>query len=246
MSGREPPSSQLPVPSHGIDVWQLQFGEKRSLDRASLDQAWRRLDAAERRRASAYHFDRDRSRYALSRAFLREVLSTYCGVPPEALEFAAGPHGKPYLVPVENQLRFNLSHSETDCLLAVASGIEIGVDSEHRREVAGREVLARAVLAPDERELLDRIPPARRDAFILRCWTRKEAMMKALGLGLSRAPNLCSAHPEASEGATIHWPTRGQPTFLRVFDISDDAHVAALALQDAEGPVSIVHHRLAA
>jgi 4'-phosphopantetheinyl transferase len=115
------------------------------------------------------------------------VLATYTGTPAHALRFERARHGKPYLV--GHSIRFNLSHSGDLALIAVARDREVGVDVEAirpERDVVG---IARHFFAPGESEALSAEPPRRRAAAFYRCWTRKEAYMKACGLGLALRPD---------------------------------------------------------
>jgi 4'-phosphopantetheinyl transferase len=144
----------------------------------------RLLGAEERARAERFHFARDRDRYVASHGMLRSVLGRYAGQPGPALRFAAGPHGKPALaLPAGSDLRFNLSHSGDLALLAVARGREVGVDVEQVAERAWMEV-ARRFFSSREQSLLAELPDGARPEAFFRCWTRKEAYIKARGLGL--------------------------------------------------------------
>jgi 4'-phosphopantetheinyl transferase len=93
-----------------------------------------------------------------------------------------GPHGKPFAADLPD-LEFNLSHTGSQVLLACARRQALGVDiePETRRFSAG---LARRFFAPREAAALDRLPEPLRHAAFLRLWTHKEALLKALGVGL--------------------------------------------------------------
>ena len=72
------------------------------------------LSDAERQRASRFAFDRDRRRFIVARARLRELVAARLGVRPEAVELVYGAHGKPALArhSADSDLRFNVSHRE--------------------------------------------------------------------------------------------------------------------------------------
>ena len=142
------------------------------------------LSADERSRAERFVFDRDRDRFIVSRATLRRLLARSLGVVPHSITFRQGLHGKPALA-TDAKLRFNVSHSGDHGLVALAVGREVGVDIENVRTSLNPLELAIRFFSPVERAALQALSPAKRhDAFFV-CWTRKEAYLKALGLGLS-------------------------------------------------------------
>jgi 4'-phosphopantetheinyl transferase len=122
----------------------------------------------------------------VTRAVLRVVLGEQLGRPPRSLRFGVGEHGKLALAEPGGSWRFSVAHSGDRCAVAVAHRREVGVDLE---AVPGAlpdlEAVARQRLAPEEAaSILDRPEPERLVAF-LRCWTRKEAFLKATGAGLT-------------------------------------------------------------
>jgi 4'-phosphopantetheinyl transferase len=119
---------------------------------------------------------------------LRRVLGQYLGMAPQALVFAYGAHGKPALGLGETGggLAFNFSNADNLALLAVARANVIGIDIEHRGRQITQAPFAHHILSESEADDLTRIPAARRRAALLTAWTRKEAYLKALGVGLSR------------------------------------------------------------
>jgi 4'-phosphopantetheinyl transferase len=115
-----------------------------------------------------------------SRAALRATLERYTA---DALEFAHGPHGKPYLRDAP-QLQFNLSHSGGVSLVAVALDVEVGVDIERLRPMPDCLAVAGRFLAPGDAAALAETPRAEREREFFIRWTRTEAMWKARGMGL--------------------------------------------------------------
>jgi 4'-phosphopantetheinyl transferase len=139
------------------------------------------LDAEERERVSRLRFERDRAWFTASHSALRRIVSRYVHCPPAALEFARAEMGKPY---VEGPIRFSMAHSGGLALYAIAHR-EIGVDVEQiRPETDVTEIAERFLPAPEALELASREPPERQRAFF-RLWTRREAYLKARGIGLS-------------------------------------------------------------
>jgi 4'-phosphopantetheinyl transferase len=145
------------------------------------------LSSAERDAHARYVRPRDRAMFALSHATRRALLGAYVGVSPGALTFATGEHGKPRLDGTASDVRFNVSHSGDVALLAVARGKELGVDVEEIRASADLDAIARAQFSPREQSDLRRAgasDEARVRSFFA-CWSRKEAVIKAIGLGLA-------------------------------------------------------------
>ena len=141
------------------------------------------LSADERTRAARFHFARDRARFLRRRAALRHLLAGYAGREPHALVFAQGAHGKPALP--GTGLEFNLSHSGGCAVLAVTRGRRVGVDVERIEAERATLAVARRFFAPTEAAAVAAAAPAERAVTFFRCWTRKEAYVKARGEGLS-------------------------------------------------------------
>lgn len=140
------------------------------------------LSPAERAQAGRYRFERDRRRFIVRRGILREVLAARVGGTPEQLTFAESAFGKPAVTGWQGH--FSLSHSGEHMLLAVAP-VPVGCDIEaHQADLEWEELSARLFAAEEQAALAALPPPAARAAFF-RCWARKEAFVKALGLGLS-------------------------------------------------------------
>ena len=105
----------------------------------------------------------------------------------DTLRFAYGPHGKPELAaPFDRAgLTFNLAHSSDLALVAVTLGATIGADIERLRPVHDLDGVAEQTFSDRERRTLLALPACDRARAFFRCWTRKEAFVKALGDGLS-------------------------------------------------------------
>ena len=142
------------------------------------------LSPDEQSRASRYHFAADRLHFTAAHGQLRQILAAYLRCAPAELAFEQNPYGKPALVGGP-ALQFNLSHSRGLGLLAVTAAQTVGVDVEGLRPDLERENIARRFFAPAEVERLLALPAGQQIEAFYACWTRKEAYMKARGLGLS-------------------------------------------------------------
>jgi 4'-phosphopantetheinyl transferase len=139
------------------------------------------LTPDERARAARFAFERDRRRFIVGRARLRQLLGARLGAAPQSLDFVYGAHGKPALArrAERRDLRFNLAHHEGVAVYAFAEGAEVGVDVEAVRRLEDADDVAQRCFSPAEHEVC-------RTCGFFYCWTRKEAFVKALGCGLSR------------------------------------------------------------
>lgn len=144
------------------------------------------LSGDERARAERFVFEVHRRRFTAARGLLREVLAGELGIPPAAVRFDYGPRGKPALArDLETELRFNVSHAQERALLAVARGLELGVDIEAVREGIDTAAIAKRFFSPKEGGALLALPEAARADAFFTIWTRKEAYVKLLGGGLA-------------------------------------------------------------
>ena len=148
---------------------------------------WWLLSRDERQRADRFRYAVHRQRYIVARASLRRLLAERLHIAPWAVELVEAGYGKPRLAPVHNSagLEFNLSHSEVLAVYAFTSGRVVGVDVELIRQIADADNLAKCFFSSNETAALRVFPPDRHSLAFLACWTRKEAFIKALGLGLS-------------------------------------------------------------
>ena len=142
------------------------------------------LSPAERARADRYRLERDRRRFLVRRAKLRMLLAEALACRPEAVPIEADPHGKPF-VEGHPGLAFNLSHARDAALVAIGRDVALGCDLEWRDPELACARVAERLFAPRERAALAQLPPGRWVEGFYNCWTRKEAYVKALGLGLS-------------------------------------------------------------
>lgn len=164
-----------------VHVWRLEL----DLSPARAAEVSACLSADERQRAGRFAKPADRDRHSAAHGGLRRLLGRYLAVEPAGLAFRFGPHGKPAVADPPFDLRFNLSHSEGVGLVAVAVGREVGVDVERVRDQPPEEGVAEMAFGPTELAAWRALPAERRPAAFYRLWTRREAWLKARGVGLS-------------------------------------------------------------
>ncbi len=144
------------------------------------------LSPEEISRASKYVFPCDQAHFVACRGILRELLGCYLAAPGQAIKILSSSGEKPSLgIGTGNlDIRFNLSHSNGFAVFAFSIGREIGIDTEFiKAEIAAEEIATRYFSAAEQQELAA-LAPQERAAGFFRCWTRKEAYVKARGQGL--------------------------------------------------------------
>jgi 4'-phosphopantetheinyl transferase len=168
---------------HGVQVWYYRLDP--GPDRVAEMLQW--LDDAEAERARGFRFDMHSRRFVAGRGTLREILASYAGVGPRTVRFEYGAHGKPYIDGPEclSGLTFSVSNSGELGAVAIARGLELGLDLEQEKASADHDLVAeREFSAQEQRWYLDLSADRRPKAFF-QLWTCKEAYLKGKGLGLN-------------------------------------------------------------
>ena len=144
------------------------------------------LSNAERSRASRFAMARDRRRFTVARSILRQLLAARLGARPDSVELNTEKRGKPALANrfATSGLRFNLSHAGDIAVYAFSSGREVGIDVEEVRALPDADQLAARFFSRREKEAYLALDAQDRPVGFFNCWTRKEALVKALGVGL--------------------------------------------------------------
>lgn len=146
------------------------------------------LSLDERVRAGRILPAQARDTFVLARSVLRTLAGAYLGLDPGLLCFEYTPLGRPLLAPTPaaKGLQFSVSHSAGRVLLAFSREILVGIDIERVRGTADCDAIAARFFGPTERSALAKITGRDRTEAFFACWTRKEAVLKAVGLGISR------------------------------------------------------------
>lgn len=142
-----------------------------------------------------------------ARALLRALLALHRGPEAASLPFDEREHGKPFLRGGPEGLEFSVSHSRGAIAVALAIGMEVGVDVEVPKPMPGRvERLAPRVLDPASLAWFESLPQAdsaARDSFFYRQWVVREAVLKALGSGLTIDPRGLVVSPPGSVTGSV-------------------------------------------
>jgi len=154
---------------------------------ASMD---RRCDLAllteeEQARARQLRVERVRLQFIASRVQLRIILGRYLKMDPPQVPLCREASGKPILHPsCGSDLHFNVTHSESVAIYAVAAQRRVGVDVEFQREMPDAEALVERFFTLSDRQIFSTLPQCERLPAFFRAWTRKEAVLKAIGKGV--------------------------------------------------------------
>ncbi len=172
-------------------------------------------------------------RQQLARAWRRELLAQALGLPAAELRFQVAPQGKPFLV--NHALRFNLAHSNEAFVLAWGSeAIDIGIDVEDHSKRRAQQTLAARSFHPLEQAVWQErsLTPAQADTQWLTTWTRKEAVLKAHGMGIRL--DLHELNTENTDDIATH-PLLGQWRYRTITLVQHVVSVAWSAeLQDVQ------------
>lgn len=160
------------------------------------------LSTEETARANRFRFQEHRDAFVIARGMLRFLIAHYAGGDPQDVQFNYAPYGKPSIAG-ELSLSFNLSHSGSLALYAFARERELGVDIEQFRPMSDLEQVAKHFFSKGEVDDLFSLDEDGRSAAFFRCWTRKEAFVKAIGDGLSMPLDSFRVSLKADEPATL-------------------------------------------
>jgi 4'-phosphopantetheinyl transferase len=226
---------------HEIHVWEFPLDAPES----TVAEAGEVLSPDERQRAVRFHFERDARRFRIARSRMRSILGLYLQHPASELRFVYAEHGKPSIENPEKDIRFNLSHSGEQAVLAVVQGREVGVDIEQIRENVEIDQLAERFFSGSEKEFLRPLARADKLRNFFRFWTCKEAFLKAQAVGLTRSlasftvdlnavpPRLSGT--EETQGEESKWSLRELAC--------ESGYKSALAAEGSIGPVKIFRQK---
>jgi 4'-phosphopantetheinyl transferase len=171
-----------------IHVWAAPLAIESDLVKAFA----RTLAPDEKARAERFKFDKHRNRFIAGRGVLRELLGRYLKANPQDLRFDYSSNGKPRFAAAfpGNGVHFNLSHSEDLAVMAATKIGNVGVDVECVRALKDMDHLVARFFSARESELFQTVPADEKPSAFFNLWTRKEALLKATGEGITRALSL--------------------------------------------------------
>ncbi len=208
----------MPTIDESIQVWVVDLAGQEP-------QAWRpALTEREWEKAMRFRSHADQVRSAVTRGVLRTLLAQYLAVPHLSIEFTYNEFEKPALE--KGGLEFNVSHSGDYSLLAFSRKAAVGVDVERIKGERVVRDLAERVLTSDEYRRFMALPEGDRERTFFQIWALKESVMKALGTGMSLAPECIELtfHPDTPRVLA------GGEVALQNLEIGDSGYAAAVAI----------------
>jgi len=234
------PPGTLDLQRGQVDIWRVSLDASTRLSTGlqtdSVKQITSTLSADEIARAARFHFPADRDHFIVAHASLRDILSRYLHCQPGELTFSVNQFGKPR---VDNfTLEFNLSHSNDFALIAVAQQRKVGVDIERIRSDLELENITTRNFSKSEISELMGLSVEQRVTGFFNCWTRKEAYIKAHGLGLSFPLESFDVSLRPNEPAIIRATRPDQQEVARwtLFSLHVDSEYASAVAVEDENP----------
>lgn len=194
-------------------------------------QDWLVLDDEEKRRASRFSNALLRERYVTAHGRLRTILAQYLQVSPASLYFLSTEQGKPYLAD-HPEIAFNLSHSDDDMAVAVAKNCQLGVDIEQCKQRPSLVDLVHRCFAKPEAAWWLQLPEDQQTQAFYRFWTRKEAFVKATGLGIAVGLIECVLNPNQPQNFLSVPVQCGEPNDWHCRDIDLGQNLCAALVAD--------------
>jgi 4'-phosphopantetheinyl transferase len=150
-----------------------------------LEGLWEILSNQEKNQAKQFVNDYLKNNYIISHGILRQILSIYSKVKPHAIQYSLNEFGKPFLNNDMRRLQFNMSHSRDYAVFIVTLDYLVGIDIEWKDETVNIEETAELILSPSEFFIFNKFNAKKKIQVFYDIWTKKEAIIKTIGLGFS-------------------------------------------------------------
>jgi 4'-phosphopantetheinyl transferase len=178
----------LALPDNEVHLWRLDIRAAAPVPMPAAEDRWADLLSPEEKlRAERFIAPMARQHFVATRGLLRMLLGGYLAADLKTIAFRFSTKEKPGLSSpyAESKIEFNVSHSGGVALLAFTRGREIGVDVEQVRQGRDVDAIARRFFSLEEQKQFASVAAEEKYDAFSRCWTRKEAYIKAKGDGLS-------------------------------------------------------------
>jgi 4'-phosphopantetheinyl transferase len=195
-----------------VHVWSVTLAEGEASDTRFDDI----LSADERRAIRRLRFAGDRRRRRASHVAARWILGRYLGIAPERIRFERNASGKPTLP--DTDIEFSISHSGDLALVGVGRGRPLGIDVERVHGIPDWNALADFILTGRERGIVMPDDPA----GLLQVWTRKEALLKAIGTGLVDSPTELDVMESSRVAGLVITDLELPPGYVGAVAVRDD------------------------
>jgi phosphopantetheinyl transferase/N-acetylglutamate synthase-like GNAT family acetyltransferase len=201
------------------------------------------LSEEERARAARFATDAIRNRWLHGHVAMRRILAREAGVPPSAIGYGTGEHGKPFVAsPAGTGIEFSYSDAEDLALLAVSRRGPLGVDVERLDPGVESDAIAESRFAARERDALRQTPSGERPARFVRLWARKEAALKAIGIGLPFGLAKVEVPVDSALACAVEISIEGSSSRWWVEDIDVPSPFAAAIVRPAGTTLRVSSH----
>ena len=204
------------------------------------------LSKDEVERANRFYFERDRMQFIMRRGILKQIIAKYLAIEPKNLLFEYNRFGKPFLIgdSLKHDFRFNMSHSKNIALYCIGYQKDVGIDIEYIREDFEFQQIIDRFFSPRAPDFLQKLPTDKRREAFFRIWTRKEAVLKALGKGVSFPMQMVNV-PYNRSNFTIRINSVGdqcKESSWYVQDVfPDNNYIASIAIEGSGSGLSLSH-----
>ncbi len=223
-------NGSVSLSEHKVDIWHYTFVS----NFAHISKYLRLLSRDEIQRAKKFKFQIDRERYIIARAILRILLGKYTDQNPTNIRFKYTSYGKPY-IENKNNLKFNISHSGDKAVFGFNLNNEVGIDIEKLKGDFDVLELAQNFFSKTEIAALKQIPKDQLSRAFYRCWTRKEAFIKAKGSGLSFPLNKFAVSLDDDNQAALlktKWDASEKSDWSLFSFVPDEQYIGAVATRN--------------
>ncbi|PKN89222.1 MAG: hypothetical protein CVU51_01225 [Deltaproteobacteria bacterium HGW-Deltaproteobacteria-1] len=205
-----------------LDQWNL-----------SCLEAVQTLPETEAKKAGRFRFETHRNRYIKGHFMLRSLIGMYLDIDFYDQEFHANRYGKPAMQTFHenNSIHFNISNSENIYVCAFREKGEIGIDIERIHDLPDMDQIVERFFSFDEKKVFRSLQEQNRKHTFFRYWTRKEALLKAMGVGLSFPLNQVDVHAENNCSSPVFTKSIGMESLISDLNIFN-GFAAAIALED--------------
>ena len=201
------------------------------------------LSRDEQARAARFHFEKDARHWIACRLALRSILAEALTIPPLEVPLVTGEFGKPELAAPFQHLHFNLSHCPDLAIVALCGDGPVGVDLESLARAADLPGCEESFCHPAEIRALPVAADARATE-LLRIWTAKEAVLKAIGTGMSVPPETVRVSPDGVGWRAVadgSLPDLEHQRIHRLVAPGLSAHLAMLSAPESVHRIDVFH-----
>jgi len=204
------------------------------------------LSKEEIERANRFYFEKDRRQFMLRRGILKQIISKYLAIDPQNLPFEYNRFGKPYLITdsLKHDLKFNMSYSNNVALCCISPQKNVGIDIEYLHKDVEFQPIIDRFFSQNEKEFIENIVINKQKEGFFKIWTRKEAILKAMGKGMSFPLEMINV-PFKKNNFTINinsFGNQGNESSWYVQDLFPASnYVASIAIEGLDSEPLISH-----